>query len=131
MGKIALITILTDNIPVMSNFYQNVMGFEVSDDMGEYVEFKSEGVRFAVCSRAAMETATGDASYKLVSSGQSFELAFEVQGSQVLDELFIELVTKGAKPVQEPATMPWGQRTAFFADPDGNIHELFTELEEK
>jgi lactoylglutathione lyase len=131
MGTIALITILTDNVPVMSHFYQNVMGFEVSDDMGEYVEFKSEGVRFAVCSRAAMETATGDASYKKTSSGQSFELAFEVQGSQALDELFAELVTKGAKQVQEPATMPWGQRTAFFADPDGNIHELFTELEDK
>lgn len=130
MGKIALITILTDNIPVMSHFYQNVMGFEVSDDMGEYVEFKSQGVRFALCSRSAMEAATGDASYKQVRSGQSFELAFEVQGSQALDELFVELVTKGAKAVQEPATMSWGQRTAFFADPDGNIHELFTELKE-
>lgn len=130
MGKIALITILTDNIPVMSHFYQNVMGFEVSDDMGEYVEFKSQGVRFALCSRTAMEAATGDASYKQARSGQCFELAFEVQGSQALDELFTELVTKGAKPVQEPVTMPWAQRTAFFADPDGNIHELFTELEE-
>ncbi len=106
------------------------MGFEVRDDMGEYVEFDSEGVRFAVCSRATMESATGDASYKEPRTGQSFELAFEVQGTDALDELFAELVAKGAKAVQAPETMPWGQRTAFFADPDGNIHELFTELPE-
>ena len=129
--EIALITILTDNVPVLSRFYQNVMGFEVSDDMGEYVEFKSDGVRFAVCSRAIMESATGDASYKDLRKGHSFELAFKVENSEALDELFAELVAKGAKPVQEPDTMPWGQRTAFFADPDGNIHELFTELESK
>ncbi|MEJ2351069.1 MAG: hypothetical protein P8Y03_14890 [Anaerolineales bacterium] len=73
--EIALITILTDNVPVLSRFYQNVMGFEVSDDMGEYVEFKSDGVRFAVCSRAIMESATGDASYKDLRKGHSFELA--------------------------------------------------------
>lgn len=105
------------------------MGLEVSEDMGEYVEFKSDGVRFAVCSRAIMESATGDASYRELRKGQSFELAFNVENSEALDELFAELVAKGARPVQEPATMPWGQRTAFFADPDGNIHELFTEQE--
>jgi len=24
--------------------------------------------------------------------------------------------------------MPWNQRTAFIADPDGNIHEIFADL---
>ncbi|MFQ5753700.1 MAG: VOC family protein [bacterium] len=38
------------------------------------------------------------------------------------------MVTKGTTPIQAPATMPWGQKTAFFADPDGNIHELFANL---
>jgi lactoylglutathione lyase len=102
--EIALITILTDNVPVLSRFYQDVMGFEVSDDMGEYVEFKSDGVRFAVCSRAIMESATGDASYKELRKGQSFELAFKVENSEALDELFAQMVAKGAKPVQEPDT---------------------------
>jgi lactoylglutathione lyase len=129
-NKIVLITILTDNVSVLSHFYQDVMGFQVSEEMGEYVEFASEGVRFAICSRTVLENATGDASYQEPRRGQCFELAFEVQDSDALDELFAELVAKGAKPVQEPGNMPWGQRTAFFADPDGNIHELFTELEQ-
>jgi catechol 2,3-dioxygenase-like lactoylglutathione lyase family enzyme len=32
--KIALITILTNNVPVLRDFYQEVLGFEISDDMG-------------------------------------------------------------------------------------------------
>jgi catechol 2,3-dioxygenase-like lactoylglutathione lyase family enzyme len=126
--KIALITILTNNVPVLRDFYREVLGFEISDDMGEYVEFKSDGVRFAVCSRATMQNATGDESFKQPKSGQSFELAFEVESPEALDELYNGLVARGAKSVQGPETMPWGQRTAFFADPDGNIHELFTDL---
>lgn len=39
-----------------------------------------------------------------------------------------ELLANGAVAVQPPDDMPWGQRTAFFADPDGNIHELFADL---
>ena len=27
--------------------------------------------------------------------------------------------------IKEPQNMPWNQRTALFADPDGNIHEIF------
>ncbi|MDA3812094.1 MAG: hypothetical protein PF518_17380 [Spirochaetaceae bacterium] len=40
-----------------------------------------------------------------------------------------KIVSKGAKAVHSPADMPWNKRTALFADPDGNIHELFAELE--
>lgn len=35
----------------------------------------------------------------------------------------------GATPIQAPQNMPWNQRTALFSDPDGNIHEIFAELE--
>jgi catechol 2,3-dioxygenase-like lactoylglutathione lyase family enzyme len=28
--------------------------------------------------------------------------------------------------VQEPTTMPWGNRSALFRDPDGNLVNFFT-----
>ena len=125
---IALITILTDNVPALSRFYQDALGFSVKADMGEYVEFESEGVRFAVCARSIMKNATGDPSFAETRVGQSFELAFPLVLPAEVDEAYAEILSKGAKPIQSPATMPWGQRTAFFADPDGNIHELFADL---
>jgi lactoylglutathione lyase len=127
-GQIALITILTDNVPALCRFYQAALGFSVKTDMGEYVEFESEGVRFAVCARSVMKSATGDLSFTETRVGQSFELAFPLVLPEKVDEAYAEIVAKGAKPIQSPASMPWGQRTAFFADPDGNIHELFADL---
>ena len=28
--------------------------------------------------------------------------------------------------LKEPEMMPWGRKTAFISDPDGNIHELYS-----
>lgn len=128
--KIALITILTGDVPAMTRFYRDVLGFAVKTEMGEYVEFASSGVRFAVCARAIMLEATGDSSFQRAPSGRSFELAFPCASPTAVDEAYSEVVRQGATPIKEPADMPWGQRTAFFADPDGNIHELFADLPE-
>jgi hypothetical protein len=32
--------------------------------------------------------------------------------------------------VQEPTTMPWGNRSILFRDPDGNLVNLFTPVTE-
>jgi lactoylglutathione lyase len=62
-GKIALITVLTDNVPTLVQFYQDVLGFEVKSQNGDYVEFHNEDVRFAVCSRTIMSEATSHSLY--------------------------------------------------------------------
>lgn len=126
--RIDLITILTDDVPAMLRFYRDVIGFHVKTDLGGYVELESEGVRFSICTRATMEEATGYADFKEKVAGQSFELAFPVDSPEAVDTTYAEIVALGAVPIHSPADMPWGQRTAFFADPDGNVHELFAEL---
>lgn len=127
-GKIALITLLADDVPAMRDFYRDVLGFAVESDRGNYVEFASEGVRFAVCRREIMKDATGNDVYDRPARGQAVELAFPVASAAAVDETYRRLVDQGAAAVKEPADMPWGQRTAFFADPAGNIHELFADL---
>ncbi len=47
-AKIDLISIVSADLPAMRDFYRDVMGFAVQLELGEdYVEFESEGVRFA------------------------------------------------------------------------------------
>ena len=127
-AQIALITIATDNVPSMIQFYRDVLGFQVESDMGEYVEFKNEGVRFAICARSILENATGHPSFNQPRNGQSFELAFPCDTPEAVNQEYDDIVANGATPIKAPASMPWGQRTAFFADPEGNIHELFADL---
>ena len=125
-GRIGLVTILTDDVPSMKSFYKDVLGFEVNEDLGDYVEFVNEGVRFAVCTRHVMHEGTKHPSYRVPGTGQAFELAFPLDSPEEVDRAYDEVVSKGATPVKGPEMMPWGRRTAFFADPEGNIHELYS-----
>lgn len=125
-SNISLVTIWTDQIDVMKTFYNDVLGFPIINDLGEYVEFKNEGVRFSICQREVMYNYSD--AFKKKSKGQAFELAFPCKDEKDLDSSFYQLIEKGAKAIHPPENMPWNQRTALFADPDGNIHELFCEL---
>jgi uncharacterized glyoxalase superfamily protein PhnB len=51
-----------------------------------------------------------------------------VGSPEQVDHAYAELTGKGAAHIQAPANMPWNQRTAFFADPDGNVHEIFADI---
>lgn len=124
--EINLITIWTDDVDNMKSFYNQVLGFEIKNDLGDYVEFESNGVRFAICKRSVMYGYCDE--YKIKTVGQCFELAFQCENSEDVDKSFNQLIAKGALSIHEPQNMPWGQRTALFADPDGNIHEIFAEL---
>ena len=110
----------------MKNFYLEVLGFEILNDLGEYVEFKNDGVRFAICEGKVMENYSNQ--YKLNSLGQSFELAFPCETPEDVDISYLRIIKLGALGVKDPDDMPWNQRTALFADPDGNIHEIFSDL---
>lgn len=125
-SKINLITIWTNDIGKMKNFYNQVLGFKINNDLGNYVEFDNEGVRFAICMREVMHDYSNE--YKKNIEGQSFELAFPCDDVKDVDITYSQLTSMGATPVQDPQNMPWNQRTALFADPDGNIHEIFAEI---
>ncbi|MFW5943144.1 MAG: VOC family protein [Chloroflexota bacterium] len=127
-ARIDLITILTDDVSRLTAFYRDVLGFAVKTDMDQYVEFAADGVRFSICERSVMAQATGSDMFENEASGHTFELAFPCDSATDVDDTYRRIVQAGATPVKEPADMPWGQRTAFFADPDGNVHELFAEL---
>lgn len=128
LNQIALITIVTADVPRLAAFYREVLGFAIKQDLGGYVEFHNAGVRFAICARSILHEASGHASYEEAPRGQRFELAFPCGSPAEVDQVFSAAVAKGATPVHAPADMPWRQRTALFADPDGNIHEFFADL---
>lgn len=125
-AEINLITIWTNDIENMKNFYNNVLGFKIENDLGGYIEFENHGVRFAICTRDTMHNYSSE--YHKAPLGQAFELAFPCENPKDVDESFEKLISMGAKAIHEPEDMPWNQRTALFADPDGNIHEIFADL---
>ena len=41
-----------------------------------------------------------------------------------VDEEYRKAVAAGAGSVLEPITEPWGQRTCYISDPEGNLIEI-------
>lgn len=123
--QINMIGLFTDKFEAMRDFYRDVLGFEILDELPQFVEFGGQPVRFALCDRQVMKETTGYEGYQQPATGTPFEMAFECASREDLEKQFAELLAKGAKLVKEPAEMPWGQYAGFFADPDGHVHELF------
>ena len=131
LDKIGLITIITNNLPKMKQFYSEVLNFKCIEDLGSYVEFKNKGVRFALTTSDVMYEGTENPSYKEENKGHAFELAFPLPSPEEVGKVYDEIIAKGATAIKAPELMPWGRMTAFFADPDGNIHELYNLREDE
>jgi len=54
----------------------------------------------------------------------TMELAFDVPTFADVDKEYQNALHCGAKSVMPPTTEPWGQRTCYVADPDGNLIEI-------
>ncbi len=54
----------------------------------------------------------------------TMELSFDVPTFADVDKEYDRAVDMGATPVFKPTTEPWGQRTCYVADPEGNLIEI-------
>ena len=123
------ITVLADDVAQLAAFYRHALGLRVDVSEEHYVAFGGEGIRFAIFSRARMGPNTHDhPDYRTRFTGQAFELNFECASAQDVTARFAHIVANGGRSIAEPTKMHWGHFSGFFADPEGNIHSLFTAL---
>lgn len=119
----------TDN-KKMVEFYRDVMGFETDWNGQEpNVMMQLGEMNLIMFPRTAFEQMTETAySYPSGLNG-TMEMAFQVPTFKDVDDEYARVTESGAKSVFAPKTMPWGQRTCYIADPEGNLIEIhsFTE----
>ena len=119
------IATFTENFDAMRDFYRDVIELSISHEQDKYVEYQVDAFRFAICERSVMQNCLSHPAFDKPASGQKLELAFPFESRKALEEKYRDLVERGAQEIQGPKEMPWGHYTAFFADPDGNVHELY------
>ena len=117
--------LLVDNMAEMIRFYRDVLGFEIKEpENTSNVYLLKDGTLFLLYGRKDFEKLTHH-KYDYVKglNGHS-EIALYVDTFEEVDASFRNAVANGAKPVLEPETEPWGQRTSYIADPEGNLIEI-------
>ena len=124
--KLALVTIVTANLEPMRTFYQQVLQVEPRIYRGNYVEFSLEGGTLALWRQSEWE-AFGITSMR-GAANQSVLIEFEVED---VDREYTRLKALPMEWVQEVTTQPWGHRAFYVRDPDGNVLNVYTVVEDQ
>lgn len=117
--------IFVKDMSKMIQFYRDVLGFEIkeSEDTANVYLIKDETL-FMLYGRKDFEKMTSRKYDYIKGLNGHFEIALYVDTYDEVDKTFAKVVSNGAVPVLEPATEPWGQRTCYIADPEGNLIEI-------
>lgn len=123
--KLDGIGVFVIDIKVMVDFYKNVLGFEIEWDGKEpNVMVKKDGVIFMFYGRNDFENMTNNRFNYAKGINGHYEIALSVPKHADVDLTYEDVISKGAKSVMKPTTEPWGQRTCYIADPEGNLIEI-------
>ena len=117
------IVIFVRDMTAMRRFYEDILRFPFSRELSpNWIEYQIGGNTLALArpGRTAKDAPTPAGS-------ASLQLAFKVAADDV-DRCADELVGQGVDLLEPPTNQPFGHRTLFFRDPDGNLLEVYAEI---
>jgi len=119
---ISFVVLYVSDLDKSRDFYEKKLGFKVKESQEGYVEFATSGVPLALMSMDAAKELTG----QKPKSGGVPRFSLSLGEVPNVDKTYGAMKAAGVKFLKAPVTQPWGQRTAHFTDPDGNLWEVFT-----
>jgi predicted enzyme related to lactoylglutathione lyase len=121
----ASIRMISDDLEPVVRFYEQVTGVSAVWSAPVFAE-----VRLPSCTIAFGHTQTAQLFNNSARPADNHTVIIEFLVDDV-DKDFDRLKALVGEWVQEPTTMPWGNRSMLFRDPDGNLVNLFTPVTEE
>ncbi|RLJ32147.1 putative enzyme related to lactoylglutathione lyase [Chryseobacterium sp. 7] len=119
--KLTSIRIISKDIKATVSFYEQIIGITSTWYTEDFAELSTDSITIAIGSTRTMqlfsEDLTGFAGTK------STIIEFLVKN---VDEEYDKIKNIAPEIIQKPTTMPWGNRSLLFCDPDGNMINFFT-----
>jgi catechol 2,3-dioxygenase-like lactoylglutathione lyase family enzyme len=119
--EFASVRVITDNIKRLVKFYEDVTGLVPTWYTPDFAELTTPACTLAIGSTST--TAISSAGAARPADNHTAIIEFRVDD---VDGEYRKLKTIASEVVQEPTTMPWGNRSLLFRDPDGNLINFFT-----
>jgi catechol 2,3-dioxygenase-like lactoylglutathione lyase family enzyme len=120
--RLASLCLITGDVGRLGSFYRDVLQFSGQGD-DQFLSFQTSTIQLSICSVAVAE---GMAPGSMLGSGTGrCVLEFEVGD---VDAEHARLTTLGAVIVKPPTTQPWGLRSVWLRDPDGNLVNFFARV---
>jgi lactoylglutathione lyase len=115
--------IFARQMQAMREFYGSVLGFPLHRQLGEkWFEYRVGSNILALAERGGLFEDPLPPVGVL-----SLQLAFRVAPGEVVT-CADTLKQRGVKIISGPTDRPFGHRTLFFRDPDGNVLEIYAEI---
>jgi len=118
--KFTGVCLVTEDVSALARFYAALTGAAAEGD-DTHMELRTEGAGLAIISTAGMEALAPGATQGAGHGG--FTLSFRVQDADAEVERVKALGVALVKPLR---THPWGARSFWFRDPDGNIVSFYS-----
>jgi catechol 2,3-dioxygenase-like lactoylglutathione lyase family enzyme len=115
------ICLITDNVKRLVDFYEPVLAVKAKWTGADYAELPTAGGGFvAIFSSKAQENYIPGSAEP--AKNRSAILEFRVTDVDLQYRLLQTVVKTWVKP---PTTQPWGTRSVYFRDPDGNLVNFY------
>ena len=129
--KFNTVGLFTNDNKATVDFYTKAFGFTTSwDGVQPNVEMFLGNNRIILFPRDAFEQMVSKKFQYPEGFNGTMELSLDVPSFADVDKEYQNALNHGAKSVLPPTTEPWGQRTCYVADPDGNLIEIGSFVEE-
>jgi predicted enzyme related to lactoylglutathione lyase len=115
------VRIITDDVTGMADFYEKVTGATAVRQGDIFAELRTPSGTLAIGSSTTVGL-FGPGSVRAADNHTAI-IEFLVEDA---DAEFERLRAWISEFVTEPTTMPWGNRSLLFRDPDGNLVNLFS-----
>ncbi|MGH7779193.1 MAG: VOC family protein [Candidatus Binataceae bacterium] len=109
----------------MRRFYTDCLGLVVKYERADWIEFSLKNVTLALRPRSEPFFAAP----KYDGQRGAVQVAFCVPYAEV-DRWFQKLSGSGVSILDPPRNQGWGHRTLYFADAEGNVLELYADVEQ-
>lgn len=117
--------IFVKDMKKMVDFYRDVLGFEIDWQEGKSnVYLEKDGTLFLMYGRRDFEKMSRRKYEYIKGLNGHYEIAMSVPSFADVDREYERIIAEGGVSVLAPEDEPWGQRTCYIADPEGNLIEI-------